>query len=238
MLCVAKWQLKPHRQHFPELSIGIANTVRQMTKNSTTTTIEKVSKVINERVEKKSKIETVIQQTLKGSGDISSKVRLSADEALDAGMRFLGKNYKELGKSGSGVFRSADNLRQFRIDQNSLIGKHNPMSPHVHFEAFKPKVGDPYVNTCYSMNKEDIKIGVTGKILQGRHKGWFIYVEDDFKNTGGYLILVFNDLNRFNSSEGYDRWAEDKNILLEMFNSAQWKIQWLEDNPCSFQPPP
>jgi hypothetical protein len=37
----------------------------------------------------------------------------------------------------------------------------------------------------------NIKIGITGKILEGRHKGWYIYVEDDFENTGGYLILVF-----------------------------------------------
>jgi len=80
------------------------------------------------------------------------------------------------------------------------------------------------------MNDNIIKIGITGKILAGRHKGWFIFVEDDSENTGGYLILVFNDSNRFNSSEGYDRWAEDQNTLSEMFKEAGWKIQWLEGN--------
>lgn len=81
------------------------------------------------------------------------------------------------------------------------------------------------------MTENNIKIGITGKILEGRHKDWYIYVEDDFKNTGGYLILVFNDFNRFKSLEGYDRWAEDKNTLVEMFKSAEWKIQWLDENP-------
>lgn len=79
------------------------------------------------------------------------------------------------------------------------------------------------------MIENNIKIGITGKILEGRHKGWYICVIDDFENTGGYLILVFNNLNRLDSSEGYDRWAEDKNTLLEMFKSAEWKIQWLNE---------
>src|SRR3984957_18900371 len=69
-----------------------------------------------------STVETVIQETLKGSGDITSQIKLSADEALGAGMQFLGKNYKEVGKPGSGFFRSANGLRQFRIDPNSLSG--------------------------------------------------------------------------------------------------------------------
>lgn len=74
-----------------------------------------------------------------------------------------------------------------------------------------------------------MQVGVTGKILEGRHKGWFIFIQDDAENTGGYLILVFNNINRFLSFEGFDRWAENQETLQEMFDSAQWKIQWLED---------
>lgn len=93
-----------------------------------------------------SKVESVIKETLNGSGDITSQIKLSSNEALEAGMLFLGKNYKELGRPGSGIFRSADGLRQFRIYSNSLAGKHNPRAPHAHLEAFKPNIKDPYVN--------------------------------------------------------------------------------------------
>jgi hypothetical protein len=78
------------------------------------------------------------------------------------------------------------------------------------------------------MNKMDIKIGVTGEILTGRHQGWFIQVEDDRENTGGYYILVFNNADEKKSSEGYDRWAEDLPTLYEMFKEARWQIKWIE----------
>ena len=97
-------------------------------------------------LQKMSSANLVIKETLSGSGDITSKFKISANEALEAGMQFLGSNYKELGRSGSGVFRSSDGLRQFRIDSNSLLGEHSPWDPHVHFEAFEPKMNDPYVN--------------------------------------------------------------------------------------------
>lgn len=80
------------------------------------------------------------------------------------------------------------------------------------------------------MNENNIKIDVVGKILEGRHQGWYIYVEDDLKNTGGYLIVVFNSLNASDSSEGYDRWAEDSSTIVEMFKSAGWKVRWLDEN--------
>jgi hypothetical protein len=81
--------------------------------------------------------------------------------------------------------------------------------------------------TYLSMNS--IKIETTGKILEGEHKNWFIFVENDYKNTGGYLILLFNNRDRLKSSQGYDYWAEDKCALAEMFKEAKWNIQWLND---------
>jgi len=59
---------------------------------------------------------------------------LNYDEALQAGIRWLGSGYREIGRAGSGVFVSADGLRRFRIDASSLLGKHRPHVPHVHFE--------------------------------------------------------------------------------------------------------
>lgn len=79
------------------------------------------------------------------------------------------------------------------------------------------------------MNEINIKIGAVGKIIEGRHKDWYIYVEDDFENTGGYLIFTFKDINRLNGSQVYDRWAENKTDLLEMFKSAEYRVDWLDE---------
>ena len=84
------------------------------------------------------KADAVIAETLAGKGNILSSLRLSTDELLDAGAKFLGDAYSELGKSGSGVFRSADGTRGFRIDANSISGKHAPGVPHGHLETFAP----------------------------------------------------------------------------------------------------
>lgn len=77
-----------------------------------------------------------ISETQSSKGSIVSKYPMKADEALKAGEEFLGEGYKELGKN-RGVFRSADGLRQFRMDQDSLAGNHWPHVPHVHFEIFE-----------------------------------------------------------------------------------------------------
>ena len=65
---------------------------------------------------------------------------------LKAGEKFVGSGYKEIGKPGSGVFRSADGTRQFRIDNGSLTGNHKPGVPHGHLEVYKPGATKPTVN--------------------------------------------------------------------------------------------
>ena len=93
------------------------------------------------------KVDDVIEETL-GSNkrNLTSQHTLAADEALDAGEKFLGTGYKEIGKTNSGVFRSADGTRQFRIDKGLLTGSHAPNVPHVHLETFKPGANKPTVN--------------------------------------------------------------------------------------------
>ncbi|HBF81024.1 MAG TPA: type IV secretion protein Rhs, partial [Streptomyces sp.] len=87
-----------------------------------------------------------LTETRESKGSIVSKYPITADEALKVGEEFLGEGYRELGKN-RGVFRSADGLRQFRMDQDSLDGNHWPDVPHVHLEMFQ-NAGDkrPYVN--------------------------------------------------------------------------------------------
>jgi hypothetical protein len=91
----------------------------------------------------------VIDETKSYTGvspDVTSAHALTEDEALDAGLKWLGDGYREIGKPGSGVYRSADGLRQFRIDKGSLAGSHSPGVPHVHFEIYAPGARVPSVN--------------------------------------------------------------------------------------------
>ncbi|WP_304673321.1 polymorphic toxin MafB class 1 [Neisseria polysaccharea] len=57
------------------------------------------------------KINAVINETNTQRGNITSKHTLSSDEALDTGIKYLGSEYKEIGKSGSGVYRNKAGTR-------------------------------------------------------------------------------------------------------------------------------
>jgi len=92
------------------------------------------------------KADAVIAETLAGKGNFTSATKMSADDPLKAGEKFVGSGYKEIGKSGSGLFRSADGTRQFRIDTGSLTGAHKPGVPHGHLEIYKPGAAKPTVN--------------------------------------------------------------------------------------------
>jgi RHS repeat-associated protein len=70
--------------------------------------------------------------TLKGLGNIGSHGVVDAGTALSAGSKWLGAGYKEI---ASGVFRSADGLRQFRMTNADLLPTHGNIGSHVHFEA-------------------------------------------------------------------------------------------------------
>lgn len=94
----------------------------------------------------KSAGDSVIAETLAKRGSFTSSTTLSVDEALTAAEKYLGPGYTEIGKPGSGVFRSADGLRQFRMDANSIAGAHAPGVPHVHFENYAPGARFPTSN--------------------------------------------------------------------------------------------
>ncbi|WP_081943026.1 VENN motif pre-toxin domain-containing protein [Cedecea neteri] len=52
------------------------------------------------------KIDSIINETLSGKKNFTSSTTLTSDEALAAGLKFFGAGYKEIGKSGSGVYHS------------------------------------------------------------------------------------------------------------------------------------
>jgi hypothetical protein len=61
---------------------------------------------------------------------LTSKAR-TAEKGLEIGERFLGAGYKEI---APGVFRSSDGLRQFRMTDADILGKHGNVGPHFNFE--------------------------------------------------------------------------------------------------------
>ena len=78
------------------------------------------------------------------------------------------------------------------------------------------------------MTKEIIKINVIGKILEGDNESWYVLVQEDFKNTGGYLILISKDPD-FASTEGCDYWVEKFCNLRGFFEESKWKVHWLDE---------
>lgn len=70
-----------------------------------------------------------------GLGNIGSHDPMDAGKALDRAEDWLGPGYREI---AAGVFRSSDDLRQFRMTGWDLMGTHSGGVPHVHFEAINP----------------------------------------------------------------------------------------------------
>jgi len=104
-----------------------------------------------------SKIDNVINETLSGKKNFTSSITLSSDEALAAGLKFLGPGYREIGKPGSGVYHSADGTKEFRIDSGSIGGAHAPGVPHVHFGVKNPETGKYISNNHVPFEDKEAK---------------------------------------------------------------------------------
>jgi hypothetical protein len=70
-----------------------------------------------------------------------------------------------------------------------------------------------------------IPTGRKGRIVRGEHEGWYLTVEDDASNTGGYLILTSP---KEDFEQGFDSWVENKETLEKYFQESNWKIEWLD----------
>jgi hypothetical protein len=75
----------------------------------------------------------------------------------------------------------------------------------------------------------DIRIGRTGTIVGGdlRGRGRFVKIEDDSKNTGGFLILTSED-REFRGGHVFDDWVENKADLEGYFRESGWLVEWAE----------
>lgn len=74
----------------------------------------------------------------------------------------------------------------------------------------------------------DIKIGTKGLINEGDMKGWYVRIDEDYKNTGGFLI-IYSSSPDMSSGIGYDDWVENEVSLKEFFKESSWKIDWTKD---------
>jgi hypothetical protein len=67
---------------------------------------------------------------------------MKVDDALDAAGDFLGASYREM---GNGRFMSADGLRQVRMGDTDILGRHGG-GPHMNFETLAPNPNKPGKN--------------------------------------------------------------------------------------------
>ncbi len=75
---------------------------------------------------------------------------------------------------------------------------------------------------------QNLKIDQIGRIIHGPNEGWFVKIEDDSMNTGGYLVLNFRSLDP-NDHVGFDDWVETDADLHAYFERSGWTIEWLQD---------
>lgn len=64
------------------------------------------------------------------------------------------------------------------------------------------------------------EIGKNGKITDGQFKGWSIFIVDDRKDTGGFLILLSKE------DEKFDEWVESEKQLKRWFERKKINIVW------------
>ncbi|WP_143273366.1 hypothetical protein [Azospirillum palustre] len=72
----------------------------------------------------------------------------------------------------------------------------------------------------------DIRIDQVGRIVKGEGVGRYIKIIDDFKSTGGFLILDDEDQSM---SQCFDSWVENSTDLKQFFEESGWEIEWIAE---------
>lgn len=73
---------------------------------------------------------------------------------------------------------------------------------------------------------DNIRMNTYGLIKKGEDEGWYIYIKEDLKKTGGYYIFFKKSLDK--DSEVYDEWLEDINCVKDYFLESNWEVKWLD----------
>ncbi len=75
------------------------------------------------------------------------------------------------------------------------------------------------------MNSADIFTGKWGKILAGERTGWYVMVQNDSANTGGFFIFQSRERS---IDGGFDNWVDTMDGVFRFFKFAGWEVEWLE----------
>lgn len=73
----------------------------------------------------------------------------------------------------------------------------------------------------------EIKIGKRGIIREGIDQGFYIIIQDDSTNSGGYLIIC-NQSSDMSSQVGNDSWVADLEALKGFISESGWVIEWID----------
>ena len=71
-----------------------------------------------------------------------------------------------------------------------------------------------------------VKVGSKAKIVSGRNVGWFIWVQDDSENTGGYLVIQSSNIEF--SGDGFDDWFLTLDEVEKHFVYNNWTVEWID----------
>ncbi|THV59678.1 hypothetical protein EZV76_08925 [Flagellimonas alvinocaridis] len=70
----------------------------------------------------------------------------------------------------------------------------------------------------------EVQFGIFGKIITGHNEGWYVKLEDNTDQSGGFYIYEMPNLEGDN---GFDTWLESKEDIKSYFDECNWKIEWL-----------
>jgi len=71
-----------------------------------------------------------------------------------------------------------------------------------------------------------IRVGSKAKIVSGKDTGWYVWIQDDTENTGGYLVVQSPSIEF--TDNGYDNWFETIDDIEKHFEFNKWIVEWLD----------
>jgi hypothetical protein len=98
-----------------------------------------LEKALQAKKTQNNNVNAVIAETKAKRKDYTSIYTLTEDEALEAGLLWVGKKHTRIdeGTYRSIVANADGTYNQYRMEKASLAGEHNPFVPHVHLEVIK-----------------------------------------------------------------------------------------------------
>jgi len=71
-----------------------------------------------------------------------------------------------------------------------------------------------------------VKVDAKARIVSGKYTGWFIWVQDDRPDSGGYLVIQSSDIEF--RGDGFDNWFISIEEVEKFFVNNNWRLEWLD----------